>query len=81
MLPSEYLCKRFGLSKAQLITYANTCPNRYKKYKILKRKGGHRKIAQPAKNLKVMQRILVNELLKKKMKIHSAATAYRANKF
>ena len=77
---SDFLCRRLGLSGDQLISYARTCPNRYKKYKIKKRQGGDREIAQPAKNLKVIQRILINEVLQKKMPVHPAATAYRIGK-
>lgn len=80
MIPSDYLCKRLGFSRDQLFVYANTCPRRYKKYKIKKRQGGYRDIAQPAKSLKIIQRILINELLLKKMPIHESATAYRKGK-
>lgn len=79
MRPSKFLCKRFGFSQEMLFSYASTCPRRYKKYKIPKRNGKFRKIAQPAKNLKVMQRVLLSELFQDKMPIHDCAKAYRAN--
>lgn len=78
MLPSVFLCQRLGLSKERLELYASTCPRRYKKYRIPKRNGGFRNIAQPSKDLKVVQRILLNELLIKQMPIHKSATAYQA---
>lgn len=79
-VPSSFLCKRLGVNLEQLFFYSITCPRRYKHYQIDKRNGGKRKISQPAKNLKIVQRILLNEFFKPKMKIHSSATAYRTNR-
>ncbi len=77
--PTKFLCQRFGCTETQLLIYTSTCPRRYKKYKIPKRNGGFRKIAQPSKNLKVIQRVLLKELLQKNMPIHECAKAYRSN--
>lgn len=79
MLPSKFLCSHLGLSKEQLYIYSKTCPRRYKKYQIDKRNGGKRQIAQPSKNLKIIQKLLLNGYLKKHMKVHSCATAYKEN--
>jgi len=79
MLPSELLRKKLGFSLPLLTYYSQTCPNRYKKYKIEKRSKGHRWIAQPSKELKVIQRLLVKEFLMPNFKIHKCAMAYREN--
>lgn len=64
------------MTKADLIKFALTMPRRYKKYKIPKRNGqGTRLIAQPSKESKLIQRILVEEL-RDILPIHEAATAY-----
>ena len=77
MLPSKFLCDHLGFSKEQLAFYARTCPRRYKKYPIEKRNGGKRQIAQPSKNLKIIQKLLLNGYLKKHMPVHDCATAYK----
>ncbi len=75
---SELLCKRFGFSQSQLKAYIETCPHRYKTYPIEKRTKGVRWISQPSRDLKAVQRFLLDELLKPKLKIHDSATAYRS---
>lgn len=78
MTPSEILCSRFSFSRAELFEYASTCPYRYKKYYIEKRGGrGVRLIAQPSKDLKVVQRIILKEFFRDKLKVHKCATAYK----
>lgn len=79
MLPSKFLCSHLGLSREQLYIYSKTCPRRYKRYQIDKRNGGKRQIAQPSKNLKIIQKLLLNGYLKKHMKVHDCATAYKEN--
>ncbi|HEV7319081.1 MAG TPA: retron St85 family RNA-directed DNA polymerase [Ensifer sp.] len=54
-----------------------SAPQRYKEFTIAKRNGGRRKIAQPAKELKILQRAFASEFLSD-LPIHEAATAYRA---
>ena len=51
-------------------------PVRYKVYSIPKRNGNRRIIAQPAREVKRLQRALMKVLLSK-LPIHEAATAYR----
>jgi RNA-directed DNA polymerase len=65
-----------GLPAPTLRRLANTAPHRYKVYAIPKRSGrGMRVIAQPAKEVKAVQRWLIaNDL--KWMPLHPAATAY-----
>ncbi|MFH1806343.1 MAG: retron St85 family RNA-directed DNA polymerase [Pseudomonadota bacterium] len=80
MQPSKLLCKRFMFSDSELYHYANTCPYRYKTYDIEKRNGGQRKISQPSKDLKAVQRYILSEFLDERIKIHDAAMAYRKGK-
>jgi hypothetical protein len=66
-----------GLSEPDIIRIVSNAPLRYKIYTIAKRRGGERIISQPARELKVLQRILTEEFLSK-LPIHRSATAYRA---
>jgi RNA-directed DNA polymerase len=52
-----------------------SAPRRYKVYHIPKRSGGSREIAQPAREVKLLQRVLIEKLLSK-LPVHDAATAY-----
>jgi hypothetical protein len=52
-----------------------SAPARYKVYEIPKKSGGSRKIAQPAREVKLLQRALVSVLLAK-LPVHACATAY-----
>lgn len=61
----------------RLRKYIATCPHRYKVYDIPKRNGtGVRTIAQPAKELKHLQKYVCNKFLSS-LPVHSACTAYR----
>jgi retron-type reverse transcriptase len=75
---SELLCRRFGFSQIQLKAYVQTCPHRYKTYPIDKRTKGVRWISQPSRDLKAVQRFLLDQLLNPKLAVHDAATAYRS---
>ncbi|TYO63636.1 RNA-directed DNA polymerase [Bradyrhizobium hipponense] len=66
-----------GLSEPDIIRIVSNAPLRYKSYRIPKRRGGNRTISQPARELKVLQRILTEEFLSK-LPVHQSATAYRA---
>lgn len=70
------LISKTGLSESVVRRIVDTAPSRYKTYFISKRSGGLRKIEQPARELKIIQRALVTEFLSE-LPIHSAATAYR----
>jgi RNA-directed DNA polymerase len=65
-----------GLSEYDVRTIIVTAPSRYKTYTIPKRSGGERTISQPAREVKFLQRIFLEEVLAK-LPVHTAATAYR----
>lgn len=65
-----------GMREHEVQSIMSTAPNRYKVYKIPKRTGGWREIAQPAREVKLLQRCLVNVLLSK-LPVHPSATAYK----
>lgn len=65
-----------GLPASTLRRLARSAPHRYKVYTIAKRSGsGRRVIAQPAKEVKAVQRWLIANALSW-MPLHEAATAY-----
>jgi hypothetical protein len=65
-----------GLSRQDLMRLIRTAPDRYKVFTIPKRSGGKREIAQPARELKALQRIAVERILAK-LPVHPCAKAYR----
>jgi RNA-directed DNA polymerase len=65
-----------GLAEGDLVRLIETAPKRYKLFDIPKRSGGIRTIAQPAREVKLLQRILIDKLLST-LPIHDAARAYR----
>ena len=64
-----------GISAASARRIARSAAHRYKVYTIPKRSGGVRVVAQPAREVKALQRALVHEL-QKLLPVHEAATAY-----
>jgi RNA-directed DNA polymerase len=64
-----------GLSRSDLLRVINTAPVRYKTYEIPKRNGGVRVIAQPSKELKAIQRYILENKLRK-LPMHRSALAY-----
>lgn len=64
-----------GLLERDVALIVRTAPHRYKTYPIDKRTGGTRMISQPAKEVKVLQRLLESEYLSS-LPIHPAAMAY-----
>lgn len=77
MLILEELASKLLISTAELVSFVNTAPYRYKVYTIPKRSGrGVRVIAQPTEVLKVMQRMVLDSYLKG-LPVHDCATAYR----
>jgi len=72
----DILAVETGMDTNLVERIMRTAPARYKTYKILKRSGGFRIISQPAKEVKILQRALVDVLLSR-LPIHDAATAYR----
>jgi retron-type reverse transcriptase len=73
----QRLLARSPFSEHELIVLIATAPARYKVHYIEKRSGrGRREIAQPTKEIKFLQRLLIkNEL--SSLSIHNAAKAYR----
>lgn len=65
----------FRIGRTDLMRIIITAPARYKQYTIPKRRGGLRLIAQPSRELKALQRYLLEYKLTA-FPIHSAATAY-----
>ena len=65
-----------GLTERDILKIVSNAPRRYKEYTIPKRTSGVREIAQPARELKALQRVLQREYLDA-LPVHTAATAYR----
>jgi len=65
-----------GLSASDLRRIIASAPARYKHFPIEKKSGGERIIAQPSRDLKVLQRYLEEKILSK-CSIHGSATAYK----
>lgn len=64
------------MEKSDLLDFSLSAPHRYKKYYISKRNGaGYRLIAQPSKETKFVQRVVLRELLNI-LPVHKAAMAY-----
>lgn len=71
----ERIAERTPFSYAELATLILTAPQRYKEHTIAKRRGGTRLIAQPTKEIKFLQRLLVSTELNG-LRVSPAATAY-----
>ncbi|SDX42356.1 retron St85 family RNA-directed DNA polymerase [Nitrosomonas oligotropha] len=70
------LANDLGLANRDILLIANSAPYRYKEYKIPKKKPNtFRDIAQPAREVKILQRWVIENVLTK-LPIHNAATAY-----
>lgn len=73
----QRLLVRTPFSEHELVTLIATAPFRYKTHYIEKRRGrGRREISQPTRELKFLQRILVNHELVN-LPIHEVAVGYR----
>jgi RNA-directed DNA polymerase len=70
------LSGELGMLPIQLELIIRTAPLRYKVFTIPKRDGSPRTVAQPAREVKAIQRWLVNDL-NTVLPVHQAATAYR----
>ena len=70
------LSSLLAINEDELYKYVKTAPHRYKTYTIPKNNGkGVRWIAQPSKNLKYLQRAVLDEFLSD-LPIHGSAVAY-----
>lgn len=65
-----------GLSERDLHNIITNAPVRYKTYTIPKRRGGYRLISQPAREVKALQRVLLESVLCH-LPVHVSATSYR----
>ena len=73
----QRLLARSPFSEHELIVLIATAASRYKVHFIDKRGGrGRREIAQPTKEIKFLQRLLISEELQR-LPVHDAAVAYR----
>ncbi|MBZ9612341.1 retron St85 family RNA-directed DNA polymerase [Rheinheimera maricola] len=68
------LAAKLSKSEPEVVSFLASAPLKYKVYTIPKRTSGHRVIAQPSRELKEYQRTFLSIY---KLKIHSAAMAYR----
>lgn len=64
-----------GLSELDIQLIVHNAPSRYKKFRVKKRNGDWRVIAQPAREVKALQRALADCCLKH-LPVHDAAMAY-----
>ncbi len=79
MLSQADLLQRMAMDLAMLPAHLEkiikTAPLRYKSFEIPKKAGGMRQVAQPAREVKAIQRWVVREI-GPKLPIHKSATAY-----
>lgn len=71
----ERLSGLSGLSSADVQRVIHSAPRRYKVFAIEKRGGGHRIVAQPSRELKMLQRIIVSRILAD-LPVHEVAHGY-----
>jgi len=69
------LIEKIGLGRAEITHVIATAPARYRVYPIDKRNGGQRLIAQPSRELKAIQRYILEEKLSA-FPVHQNAMAY-----
>jgi retron-type reverse transcriptase len=72
----DKMAYELGLNRYYLDILLSTAPKRYKTYPIEKRSGGERIIAQPSRELKIVQRHICDNYLEH-LPVHEAAMAYR----
>lgn len=72
----ELLGKTSNIPESKLLSLSLTASRRYKVYTIPKRTGGDRLIEHPSRELKAIQRWIVQALFAR-FPVHEAATAYR----
>ncbi len=72
----ERISTQLALPVSFLAKVANTASHRYKRYELDKRTGGKREIYHPARELKLIQRWLLRNVLAQ-LPVHFVATAYQ----
>ena len=70
------LSSALALSHRELLTIILKAPTSYKVYSIPKKSGGQRVIAQPARQTKYVQNVLIEKYLTK-LPVHECASAYK----
>jgi RNA-directed DNA polymerase len=75
MMLLKYLSDSLILTPEFITNLSNTADDRYNKFGIPKKNGGTRVVYQPQKELKLLQRVLHDDFLKK-IPVHAACTAY-----
>lgn len=70
------MSRDLGMLPSHLDQLIQTAPLRYKMFEIPKKSGGMREVAQPAREVKAVQRWLVS-MLSGVLPVHPCATAYR----
>ncbi|MBR0553648.1 retron St85 family RNA-directed DNA polymerase [Stakelama marina] len=70
------LIESTGLTERDVMKIISNAPRRYKHFRIKKRNGSLRDIAQPARELKALQKVIVEKYLLE-LPVHQAAMAYR----
>lgn len=73
------LIEAIGLSGGEIQRIIDTAPARYRVYPIQKRNGGYRIIAQPSRELKAIQRFVMDEKLQV-FRVHPSAMAYTSGR-
>ncbi|WP_447886364.1 retron St85 family RNA-directed DNA polymerase [Serratia fonticola] len=71
----EIIADKTMLPSSTVMAFIYTAPYRYKKYYLEKKNGGLREIAQPSRELKIMQRLILDEI-SRFLPIHESAFAY-----
>jgi RNA-directed DNA polymerase len=72
----ERIATELALSPPFLVKMASTASHRYKRYELDKKTGGKREIYHPARELKLVQRWLLRNVLIR-LPVHPVATAYQ----
>ncbi|MGW7774165.1 retron St85 family RNA-directed DNA polymerase [Pseudomonas machongensis] len=72
----EHLSDEFMISEHDVVRLLLRAPYAYKRYTIPKKNGGARQIAQPAKETKIIQHLMMCEWFSK-LPVHECATAYK----
>lgn len=71
----EMIANETMLPSSTVMAFIHTAPYRYRKYPLPKKSGGVREIAQPSRDLKVMQRLVLDKI-SQFLPIHENAFAY-----
>ncbi|HBP6672202.1 TPA: RNA-directed DNA polymerase [Pseudomonas aeruginosa] len=71
------LCRELLLTDREVARLISRAPYTYKVYSIPKKNGGRRVVAQPARETKILQNFLIENIFKE-LPVHECATAYKA---